>query len=59
MRNKLRLATRQLRTLNRALQKTIKNGKTPPQVGQFLSDRIQEALAEIDELSAAAPNAVR
>jgi hypothetical protein len=51
VRSKLRLATRQLRTLNRALQKTIKNGKTPPQVGQFLSDRIQEALVELNQLS--------
>jgi hypothetical protein len=59
VRSKLRLATRQLRTLNRALQRTIRNGKTPPQVGQVLSDRIQEALAVLDELSAAAPNATR
>jgi hypothetical protein len=59
VRSKLRLATRQLRTLNRALQKTIKNGKTPPQVGQFLSDRIQEALVELNELSAVAPDVVQ
>jgi hypothetical protein len=59
VRSKLRRATRQLRTLNRALQKTIKNGKTPPQVGQFLSDRIQEALVELNELSAVAPDVVQ
>src|SRR5262249_50764939 len=58
VREKLRLATRQLRTLNRALQKTIKNGKTPPDVGAFLSARIQEALVDLDELSAAAPDVV-
>jgi hypothetical protein len=58
VRAKIRLAIRQLRTLNRALQKTIKNGKTPASVGDFLTARIQEALAELDQLSAAAPNAV-
>ena len=58
VRAKIRLAIRQLRTLNRALEKTIKNGKTPASVGDFLTARIQEALAELDQLSAAAPNAV-
>jgi hypothetical protein len=58
VRAKIRLAIRQLRTLNRALEKTIKNGRTPASVGDFLTARVQEALAELDQLSAAAPNAV-
>ena len=48
MRTKLRLSMRQLRTLSRSLQKTIKSGKTPPSIGTYLSDRIKEALAELE-----------
>ena len=59
VRSKLRLAIRQLRTLNRALQKTINNGKTPPDVGAFLSARVSEALAQLEELQASAPNVTR
>ena len=59
VRSKLRLAIRQLRTLNRALQKTINNGKTPPDVGTFLSARVREALAALEELQASAPNVRR
>jgi len=58
VRAKIRLAVRQLRTLNRAVEKTINNGKTPASVGDFLTARIQEALAELEQLSAAAPNAI-
>jgi hypothetical protein len=59
VRTKLRLAIRQLRTLNRALQKAINNGKTPPDVGAFLSARVSEALAELETLQASAPNVRR
>jgi hypothetical protein len=59
VRAKIRLAIRQLRTLNRAVEKTINNGKTPASVGDFLTARIQEALAELEQLSTAAPNVVR
>ncbi|HKA29714.1 MAG TPA: hypothetical protein VKH82_10080 [Candidatus Binatia bacterium] len=59
VRTKLRLAIRQLRTLNRALQKTINTGKTPPDVGAFLSARVSEALAELETLQASAPNVRR
>src|SRR5262245_6626132 len=59
VRTKLRLAIRQLRTMNRALQKTINNGKTPPDVGALLSARVSEALAELETLQASAPNVNR
>jgi hypothetical protein len=59
VRSKLRLAIRQFRTLNRALQKTINNGKTPPDVGAFLSARVTEALAQLEELQSTAPNVTR
>jgi hypothetical protein len=59
VRTKLRLAIRQLRTMNRALRKTINNGKTPPDVGALLSARVSEALAELETLQASAPNVNR
>jgi hypothetical protein len=60
MRTKLRLSMRQLRTLNRSLQKTIRSGKTPPSIGAYLSDRIKEALAELElQVSATATRTPR
>ena len=55
-RTKLRLTMRQLRTFNRALEKTTRNGKTPPDLAAFLSGLVQEALAELEVLFEAAPS---
>ena len=55
MRTKLRLAMRQLRTFNRAVEKTTRNGKTPPELAAYLSTLVQEALAELEVLFEAAP----
>jgi len=46
---------RQLRTFNRALEKTTRNGKTPPELAAELSVLVQEALAELEVLFEAAP----
>jgi hypothetical protein len=54
-RTKLRLTMRQLRTFNRAVEKTTRNGKTPPDLAAYLSVLVQEALAELEVLFEAAP----